>query len=125
MSKKHEYIRVVFDGPPSHESGRFVEVETEHGNSISFGEWVEGTDGLWYLQFPNPAALQAEVAGMRDKWTPPDEVAALQADNESMREIIINCPECYRTLRSMIDDEHKAWGGFPAGREDALNPGVW
>lgn len=41
-------IDVVFDGPPSHESGRFVEVEHE-GRSINAGEWVE-RDGLWYLQ---------------------------------------------------------------------------
>ena len=58
----HEFIRIVFDGPPSHISGRFIEVETEHGNSISFGEWIEGEDGLWYLQFPNPEAMLNEHA---------------------------------------------------------------
>ena len=62
MMSEHEWIRIAFDGPPSHESGRFVEVETEHGNSISFGEWVEGENGLWYLQFPNHAN---ELAALR------------------------------------------------------------
>jgi len=61
MMSEHEWIRIAFDGPPSHESGRFVEVETEHGNSISFGEWVEGENGLWYLQFPNHANEHAAL----------------------------------------------------------------
>lgn len=34
------YIDIVFDGPPDHESGRFVEVENEEGQSISVGEWI-------------------------------------------------------------------------------------
>jgi hypothetical protein len=46
------YFDVVFDGPPGHESGRFVEVEDESGASISVGEWVERPDGLWALRIP-------------------------------------------------------------------------
>lgn len=42
-------IHIIFDGPPSHESGRFVEVETPGGKPISVGEWVERSDGLWAL----------------------------------------------------------------------------
>ena len=61
----HEFIRIVFDGPPSHESGRFIEVENEHGESISFGEWIEGEDGLWYLQFPNPETMLNEHAKLK------------------------------------------------------------
>lgn len=34
------FIDIVFDGPPSHESGRFIEVEDADGKSISIGEWV-------------------------------------------------------------------------------------
>ena len=45
------HIDIVFDGPPSHESGRFVEVENERGESINFGEWVERPDGYWVLRF--------------------------------------------------------------------------
>jgi len=44
------YIDIVFDGPPSHESGRFVEVENQDGLSINFGEWVQRHDGLWALR---------------------------------------------------------------------------
>lgn len=44
-------IDILFDGPPSHESGRFVEVESPPGTSISFGEWVDRGGGLWALRF--------------------------------------------------------------------------
>lgn len=50
------YIDVVFDGPPSHESGRFVEVEDARGASIAFGEWVERPDGMWALRIPHGVA---------------------------------------------------------------------
>lgn len=46
-------VDIVFDGPPSHESGRFVEVEnTETGESINYGEWIERDDGYWVLRMP-------------------------------------------------------------------------
>ena len=41
-------VAIRFDGPPGHESGRFVEVERD-GASIRFGEWVEDGD-YWLLQ---------------------------------------------------------------------------
>jgi hypothetical protein len=43
-------IRIRFDGPPGPEAGRFVEVENEYGESISFGEWKEDGDD-WILEF--------------------------------------------------------------------------
>jgi len=43
-------INIIFDGPPSHESGRFVEVETNDGKSINAGKWVEREYGLWALR---------------------------------------------------------------------------
>ncbi len=43
-------INVIFDGPPSHESGRFVEVETDDGKGIHAGEWLKRDDGLWALR---------------------------------------------------------------------------
>jgi len=52
-------VNVVFDGPPSHESGRFVEVETLDGRSVNAGKWIEGPDGLWYLQL-QLVALQGD-----------------------------------------------------------------
>lgn len=45
------FIDIVFDGPPSHESGRFVEVEDETGRSIRYGHWIHRPDGFWALRF--------------------------------------------------------------------------
>lgn len=50
-------IRVIFDGPPSHESGRFVEVEDTEGRSINVGEWHERDDKLWELRIPDVTRL--------------------------------------------------------------------
>lgn len=44
------YIDVVFDGPPSHESGRFVECEAPDGSRVSAGEWAQRPDGLWRMR---------------------------------------------------------------------------
>jgi len=43
-------LNIIFDGPPSHESGRFVEVETDDDRSVNCGEWSERSDGLWALR---------------------------------------------------------------------------
>lgn len=43
-------INIIFDGPPSHESGRFIEVETDDGKSINAGEWIDKQDGTWALR---------------------------------------------------------------------------
>ena len=59
------HIDVVFDGPPSHEAGRFVEVEDARGCSIKVGEWVEREDGLWALRVPDHRALYAEIERLR------------------------------------------------------------
>lgn len=41
---------IVFDGPPEHEAGRFVEVECPPGTSVRVGEWVKRPDGFWALR---------------------------------------------------------------------------
>jgi len=48
-----KWIDIVFDGPPGHESGRFVEVEDDQQRGISIGEWVEDGD-LWRLRIRPP-----------------------------------------------------------------------
>ena len=53
-------IHIVFDGPPGHEPGRFVEVEDANGISIKFGEWKHRDDGYWALVFPTFPDLLAE-----------------------------------------------------------------
>ena len=45
------FIDVVFDGPPDHDAGRFVEVENADGKSINVGEWIDRGNGLWALRF--------------------------------------------------------------------------
>lgn len=50
-----DYIDFVFDGPPGHESGRFVEVEDSTGKSIRIGEWVQRPNGFWALRITKPA----------------------------------------------------------------------
>lgn len=55
---------VVFDGPPSHESGRFVEVEDQAARSVGVGEWRERPDGLWELgPFQEHEPFYARVLG--------------------------------------------------------------
>jgi hypothetical protein len=60
-----EYIDIVFDGPPSHESGRFVEVEDAQGVSISVGGWVQREDGYWALRVPDYRALTIQLDSLR------------------------------------------------------------
>lgn len=44
------YVDVVFDGPPDHEAGRFVEVEQADGSGVKLGNWVQRDDGYWALR---------------------------------------------------------------------------
>ncbi len=46
------FVDVVFDGPPAHESGRFVETEDPTGASVNVGEWIDRGNGLWALRIP-------------------------------------------------------------------------
>jgi hypothetical protein len=50
MAQQPSVINIVFDGPPSHEGPRFVEVEDDDGHSIRVGKWVPRDDGLWALR---------------------------------------------------------------------------
>lgn len=47
------FIDIVFDGPPSHEAPRFLEVENHEGKSICVGQWVKRVDGYWALRIPS------------------------------------------------------------------------
>lgn len=50
IDDEQKFIDVVFDGPPSAESGRFVEVENAQGQSINIGQWVDRGDGYRVLR---------------------------------------------------------------------------
>lgn len=56
-------INILFDGPPSHKSGQFVEVETDDGKSINAGEWIDRGDGYWALritELPERSTVSAD-----------------------------------------------------------------
>ncbi len=75
-------LAIVFDGPPSHESGRFVEVEL-NGQGISFGEWEQNGD-FWELVLGEPHAV---LAMMEQFVISADETAkGLIDDIEELRE---------------------------------------
>ena len=57
-------LHIVFDGPPSHESGRFVEVETPDGKSVRAGRWEQRGD-FWHLILPG-RIKEAESVGCCD-----------------------------------------------------------
>jgi len=96
--QREETIDIVFDGPPSHESGRFVEVEDSSGRSIRFGEWIKRDDGYWVLRFtPQPAKpvpVEAVEAAQRMLSKGPGE-------NHSPLDISTVC----RALLAMADKE--------------------
>jgi hypothetical protein len=50
---RNSYIDIVFDGPPSDRSGRFIEVENSKGSSVSVGSWLKRGDGYWVLRITN------------------------------------------------------------------------
>ena len=53
-------LRIVFDSPPGHTAGRFVEVEDAYGRGVNAGEWREEPP-YWVLYIrPNERALAAE-----------------------------------------------------------------
>jgi hypothetical protein len=45
------YINIMFDGSPSHQSARFVEIQDAAGKSIQFGKLVQRAGGFWALRF--------------------------------------------------------------------------
>ena len=67
MSGSMQAINIVFDGPPSHRSGRFVEVETDDGYSINIGEWLERPDGNWALRIDNVLIPSSDVINRPDE----------------------------------------------------------
>jgi hypothetical protein len=54
LTRTLDKLCIIFDGPPSHESGRFVEVEDGAGHSIRVGEWKQRPDKLWALELTGP-----------------------------------------------------------------------
>lgn len=62
-----EKIRIVFDGPPGPQSGRFIEVEDMKGKSFNAGEWRQISEDLWALEIPDFRQLQSENDALRER----------------------------------------------------------
>ena len=62
-----EFIDIIFDGPPSHESGRLIEVENQDGHSIAIDRWIDRGDGTWALRIKNsPGSSESAITrGLR------------------------------------------------------------
>lgn len=71
-------IDIVFDGPPGHDAGRFVEVEQPDGKSISLGEWLKRDDGYWVLRMPDPRPLADDVPVCSGERPPDGEFVATE-----------------------------------------------
>lgn len=81
-----EYVDIVFDGPPSHESGRFVEVEDASGKSITFARWVHRDDGYWVLRLTPHA----------------NDLPHIHVSGRTVGKHIDECARCGQDLRSSI-----------------------
>ena len=73
-------VDIVFDGPPGPESGRFVEVENQHGRSVNVGERVHRPDGFWALRISpsDITSLASDPTKMAINNTAPDLAIELQ-----------------------------------------------
>ena len=90
-------IDIIFDGPPSHESGRFVEVERD-GKSINYGEWEELDNGLWALRIFDPAEHEATIKEQAEEIT-----RVLERNAFISRERDAYADENYKNRQEMSD----------------------
>ncbi len=56
-AERKQEIHLVFDGPPEHVAGRFVEAENSAGESISVGRWEQRGE-YWHLIIPRAAEVE-------------------------------------------------------------------
>lgn len=95
-----DFIDIVFDGPPSMPSPRFVEVEDPEGHGIGVGSWLQREDGYWVLRIPYVKVKAKRHSG----WTIcdcgrdlVDEPTTTGGRMNSDREIVVRCPDCQTT----------------------------
>lgn len=72
----HKPVRIVFDGPPSHEAPRFVEVEDADGAGQRVGEWKPYKEGFWTLGFFVEAEYHKAALALAEHYIPTDELEA-------------------------------------------------
>ena len=61
----HSHVNIIFDGPPGPESGRFIESETDSGEGVNTGEWIERLDGTWALRIAVPSEAKIRRDALR------------------------------------------------------------
>ena len=64
--------RIVFDGPPGPESGRFIEVEDASRHSIRVGEWVAREDGSGWWELRISGRLDLSTTPILEQAEAPD-----------------------------------------------------
>lgn len=102
-------IDIVFDGPPSHESGRFVEVEDATGHSISLGKWIQRPDGYWVLRIPDPRELATARAGERERCARVcDRRFVAVRDNDDEHYVLDEIENCAKAIRALTDEPTNA-----------------
>lgn len=94
-------LHVVFDGFPSPDGPRFVEVENPKGESVNAGEWRSRSDGLTELVIPHADADTHYAYGYSDGVS--DALTAVRENPEATRALQrfclkwIDCPDCNGT----------------------------
>jgi hypothetical protein len=95
-------IQVVFDGPPAHESGRFVEVE-EDGKGVNFGEWKQREDGYWVLEFDIPSPPDRD-----------DDAKSDDAIREKVKRLVRLCQDVdWTNILEMLDYFERIGSAWP------------
>ena len=93
------YLDIVFDGPPGPVAGRFVEVETDRGESISLGEWVQRKDGYWVLRIPPINLLDDIAEALEEQYNPTCDVCYGQGVRRVKQDNNVKCATCGGTGR--------------------------
>ncbi|WP_420959319.1 hypothetical protein [Brucella sp. IR073] len=102
-----EEVHVVFDGLPSPEMPRFVEVEDKDGRSINFGEWRQRPDGFAELVFFVPAdAIRAlKSTPVADNPAPADKGGLVTV----ARQYLACGPAGATSWRTVNDNQYSEW----------------
>lgn len=96
-----EFVDVVFDGPPSHESGRFVETEDPQGCSFNAGEWIDRKDGYWALRIPLAPKVRVRLPALRSYEANGESTAWKAGYNDARME----CAAALRSAGVLIEGE--------------------
>lgn len=94
-------VEIVFDGPPDHQAGRFVEVEQD-GESFSFGTWREHADGKWSLDLPSEVRVAVQLANALVKAKALIESARVLAVHNQNRASEQAFEECGQQLNAVL-----------------------